>query len=699
MSDTDGENGTLRLELETLRARLDEVEQTLDAIRAGDVDALVVGDDVYTLDSANAVSNRLRSDVLAQMQDAVVAVDDEDRVIYLNAAAETQYGVVASHVLGHPLDRLFTVGWYRAGDARQADEALRTRGVWRGENVHTRHDGEAIHAESTVTSLRDSGPAAGGRLVVCRDISDRYRAKAALQGAMRDLARSERQFSTLVENSPFIFTRFDRELRHVYASPMIKAMTGLPAEAFIGRTHAEAGLPAEVAEAWHTLLAGVLESGAVADTRFSLLVPTGEARHYEARVIPEISRDGVVESVLAIASDVTEREVADRERRSAAESLREADRRKDVFLATLAHELRNPLAPIGNALQIMRMSADAAAHDGARAMIERQLRQLVHLVDDLLDVSRISQGKIELRRGSIALDDVIRNAVETSRPLVDAAGHALELAPATMPALVVDGDMTRLTQVVANLLNNAAKYTPAGGRISVATRREGGDAVVEVTDTGVGIAAHQLPEVFEMFAQVERTSERAQGGLGIGLALVRRLVEMHGGTVSAASDGPGLGSSFRVRLPAIAAASVDRVGTAPDAGSETRGDGLLVLVADDNRDSADSMAMMLGLMGFETVVAYDGDEALQAAAAARPRAAVLDLGMPRVNGLDVARRLRADPPSREMTLIALSGWGRDDDRRRTAEAGFDHHLVKPVDLDVLGELLASVDADRGAAAT
>ncbi len=375
----------------------------------------------------------------------------------------------------------------------------------------------------------------------------------------------------------------------------------------------------------------------------------------------------------------------------------DADRQKDVFLATLAHELRNPLAPIGNALQIMRASTDPAAHVRARQMIERQLGQLVHLVDDLLDVSRISQGKVELRREHIDLSTVIRNAVETSRPLFDAAGHTLEVSLAPAPGMAVDGDMTRLTQVVANLLNNAAKYTPAGGRIAVSTRREGDEAVVEVVDTGVGIAAGQLAEVFEMFTQVDRAAGRSQGGLGIGLALVRRLVEMHGGTVGAASAGPGLGSCFQVRLPLLAAASEVATRAGDSDGARGQGDGIRVLVADDNRDSADSMAAILGLLGFEAVVAYDGAEALRVAASARPHVAILDLGMPRLDGLEVAKRLRADEGSRDMVLIALSGWDRDDDRRRTNEAGFDHHLVKPVDLDALGRLLASVDAGAGAA--
>ena len=681
-----------RAELAALRGRLAEAEQTLDAIRSGEVDALIVGDDVYTLDSANATSNRLRSDVLAQMKDAVVAVDADERVIYLNSAAESQYGRNSSQVLGHPLDQLFAVRWYRADDEAAAATTLRATGAWRGECVHVRCDGGEIHVESTVTLLREASAPTDGRLLVSRDVSERYRAAAALRGAMAELGRSQREFATLVENSPFIFSRFDRKLRHLYVSPRIEQVTGQPPSAFIGKTHEETGMPAALAAEWRDLMRAVFATGTSRDARFSFRTPDGELRHFEARLIPESAADGEVESVLSIASDVTEREVADRERRAAEESLRDADRRKDVFLATLAHELRNPLAPIGNALQIMGMSADSGAQETARGMIERQLRQLVHLVDDLLDVSRISQGKVELRRERIELAAVIANAIETSRPVIDAGRHELALAPETGAGIVVDGDMTRLTQVIANLLNNAAKYTPPGGRITIAARREGEQAIVTVADTGIGIPVDRLPDVFEMFAQVD-SSTRSQGGLGIGLALVKRLVEMHGGTVNVASAGPGQGSRFELRLPVEDSAAARPTGAAPSTRRIAAGHGARILIADDNRDSADSMAAMLRLMGFETAVAYDGDEALQVASALRPHAAILDIGMPRLSGDEVARRLRASEQSRDMMLIALSGWGRDDDRRRTSEAGFDHHLVKPLDIEALIELLAATDFD------
>ena len=412
-------------ELAALRLQLDEAEQTLEAIRKGEVDALVVDDAVYTLDSANAASNRLRSDVLAQMKDAVVALDSGGRVIYLNPAAESQYRIAASAALGHPLDQLYRVRWYEEADRTRCEAELAETGSWRGESLHIRADGSEIHSESTLTTLRDRAGIATGRLIVSRDISERYHAAAKLQEAMRELARSQREFSTLLENSPFIFARFDRALRHLYVSPAVEKYGGLAASDYVGKTHVETGVPAELAAQWDAELRRVFESGEVATTSFNFRTPSGELRHFEARLIPESSQPGVVDSVLSIASDVTERETADRERRAAAEALRDADRRKDVFIATLAHELRNPLAPIGNAVEIMRLASDPQTQATARGMIERQLRQLVHLVDDLLDVSRISQGKLELRRERVELAAVVRNAVETSRPLIDASRHEL----------------------------------------------------------------------------------------------------------------------------------------------------------------------------------------------------------------------------------------------------------------------------------
>ena len=358
------------------------------------------------------------------------------------------------------------------------------------------------------------------------------------------------------------------------------------------------------------------------------------------------------------------------------ENLREADHRKDEFLATLAHELRNPLAPLRNGLQILRLAgATGEIANNARSMMERQLGQMVHLIDDLLDLSRISRGKIELRKEQVELSKVVQQAVETSRPIIEQGGHDLTI---TMPPgpIYVDADVTRLAQVFSNLLNNAAKYTEQGGRIQMSIQRRGGEALVSVKDNGVGIPAHMLPKVFEMFTQVDRNLERAQGGLGIGLSIVKRLVEMHGGSVSVESDGPGMGSEFVVTLPEVLSVAQPNVreGEPVRPSSNHR-----ILVVDDNVDAALSLAMMLRLMGNEAKTAHDGLEALDVAAVYQPDLILLDIGMPRLNGYDTAKRLRQQPWGKNMTLVALTGWGQEEDRRKSEQSGFDAHLIKPIE--------------------
>ena len=372
------------------------------------------------------------------------------------------------------------------------------------------------------------------------------------------------------------------------------------------------------------------------------------------------------------------------------EELRENDRRKDEFLATLAHELRNPLAPIRNSLQVMRLAgADRAAMDGSRAMIERQVQQMVRLVDDLLDISRISRGKMELRRQRVDLATVIAGAVETSRPLIERMGHTLSVTLPPEP-VHLHGDLTRLAQVFLNLLNNAAKYSEPGGQITLAAETRGVEVIVSVRDTGIGIPADMLPRIFDIFTQVDRSLERSQGGLGIGLTLVKRLTEMHGGDIVALSDGPGRGSEFVVRLPILPESAGQEA--VPLATMSPALPGRRILVVDDNRDSADSLTLILGMLGNEVRTAYDGVEAVESAAAFRPELVFLDIGLPRLNGYDAARRIRQQPGGATMTLVALTGWGQEDDRRRSREAGFDHHLVKPVDPLELERLLGEAGA-------
>jgi signal transduction histidine kinase/CheY-like chemotaxis protein len=373
--------------------------------------------------------------------------------------------------------------------------------------------------------------------------------------------------------------------------------------------------------------------------------------------------------------------------------LRQADRRKDEFLAVLAHELRNPLAPVRNAVEVMRLrDVDDPGLRWARDIIDRQVQQMTRLVDDLLDVSRITRGKVKLQKEPVDLAVVVARAVESSRPLIDARHHELTvtLPPEPVP---LEADAIRLAQVVANLLNNAAKYTGEGGRIGLAVERHGAEAVVRVRDSGVGIPAGMLTQVFDLFTQVESSVVRSQGGLGIGLTLVRSLVELHGGSVTAHSEGPGTGSEFVVRLPALPelrSGDCGPGGNGRRAGSSAR----RILVVDDNGDAADSLAVLLRLMGNDVRTARDGPAALEAAGAYRPDVVLLDLGLPRMSGYEVCRRLREGHFANGPLVVALTGYGQDEDRRRTREAGFDHHLVKPVNPDELGEVLAEGRGSR-----
>jgi PAS domain S-box-containing protein len=408
--------------------------------------------------------------------------------------------------------------------------------------------------------------------------------------------------------------------------------------------------------------------------------PDGSRVHVLVNIDPVRDAGGTLIGAINAFHDVTAWKQAER-------ALRDADRRKDEFLATLAHELRNPLAPIANSVQVMRLAGDnGEVVEQARQTIERQLRQLIRLVDDLLDVARITRNRIELRRERVALSSVIQSAVETSQPLFDAAGHELIVS---MPSDVVwlHADLTRLAQAIANLLNNAARYTPDRGRIWLTAAREDGQAVIRVRDAGVGIPPENLPRIFDMFTPTASRHD-SRSGLGIGLTLVQAFVALHDGTVQAASAGAGQGSEFTVRLPVAADLAVREA--RPEAIAAPRQPTRRVLVVDDNRDSAESLAMLLEFLGHDVRLAIDGDGALAQAQAFRPEIALLDIGMPGMNGYEVAQRIREQPELQQIVLIALTGWGQDEDRRRSQAAGFNHHLTKPADFDALERLLADM---------
>ncbi|AKJ26728.1 hybrid sensor histidine kinase/response regulator [Caldimonas brevitalea] len=415
----------------------------------------------------------------------------------------------------------------------------------------------------------------------------------------------------------------------------------------------------------------------------------GSRRTALAHARPYRGPAGQVRGAVNVMVDISERKQTEA-------VLRRADRHKNEFLAMLSHELRNPLASIRNGLHILRLSGAGGSTPEAETAcdtMERQLAHTVRLIDDLLDLTRITRGKIELRRERVDLTDVVGDAVEASRGPLEAAGHRFELVPPPHP-LFVDGDRTRLAQVVGNLLINSAKYTPPGGCITLTVDCQGGQAVITVRDDGIGIEPDVLPQIFELYMQGEQLPQSSQRGLGIGLSLVRGLVSLHGGHVHAHSDGRGKGSQFSVQLPVASPVADD----GPDDGSGTGSGGLSkyrILVVDDNQDAAISLAVMLKLMGHESSTAHDGLEAVSLTASTAPQVVLLDLGLPGINGYEACRRIRALPDGGRPVLIALTGWGQEDDKRRSKEAGFDFHLVKPVDPDALEKLLAGLALPPG----
>ncbi|MGH9323720.1 MAG: hybrid sensor histidine kinase/response regulator, partial [Vicinamibacteria bacterium] len=419
---------------------------------------------------------------------------------------------------------------------------------------------------------------------------------------------------------------------------------------------------------------------------------------------PLVSRSGRVLGVLSTSSrktgrpdegalrllDSLVREIADLvERNESEQALREADRRKDDFLAILAHELRNPLAPLRNGLEILRtVRASDPTTEEIHEMMERQVKHLIRMVDDLMEVSRITRGRIELHREPVELSSIFQSALETAKPLIQAGRHELSTSLPPEP-FTLRADPVRLTQVLANLLNNAAKYTSERGAIHLSARRVGGDVEISVRDNGAGIGPEALPRIFDLFTQADYSLGRTQGGLGIGLSLVRSLVEMHGGGVEARSEGPGRGSEFLVRLPVDNTIEAGTNGARASEETSLRGS---FLVVDDNHDSADMIALLLSSLGAKVRVVYDGRSALEAIRGQRPEVALVDLGMPGLDGLEVARRIREETELRDVVLVAMTGWGQEEDRRRSREAGFDHHLVKPVTVEALQGLLSSREA-------
>ncbi|HEV8067050.1 MAG TPA: ATP-binding protein [Planctomycetaceae bacterium] len=514
-------------------------------------------------------------------------------------------------------------------------------------------------------------------LLVFRDITERKRSEVALR-------RDQEIFKLVHSIGKIGHWEWNAQTDENKWSPEIEALYGLKPGTFAGTYEAWAKLlhPHDLAIA-EADVRRALETGKYF-SEFRVIWPDRSVHWLEARAIAFNDVHGKPERIVGVNMDITERKRVE-------ESLKDADRRKDEFLATLAHELRNPLAPIRNAVEILRQAGDdTATIDTVHSMMERQLGHMVRLIDDLLDVARITSGKLRLRRERVELASVVLNAVEECRPLFKAQSHQFTLSMSSEP-VILNADPTRLAQLFCNLLNNAAKYTEKGGHIWLTVERLEGEVSVSVRDTGIGIDAEHLPQIFEMFSQAAPALERSQGGLGVGLALVRGLVELHGGNIAARSSGRGAGSEFIVRLPVIDAPAQEarQEPGEPDEGFHSPFKHR-ILIVDDNTDAADSLAIILRRAGSEIQLAHDGLEAVQAAATFQPEVVLLDIGLPKLNGYEAAKLIRDQSGDRRVAIIAMTGWGQEEDKRRALDAGFDHHLTKPVEPAALRKLLALI---------
>ena len=612
--------------------------------------------------------DRLRT-ILASLADGVIATDPAGLITSLNPAAERLTGWAAGAAIGHPLAEVFRFS--HDENASSTDGSV----THAGRRALLAGAAGARWIEHNAAPIRVERGEVGGTVIVFRDITDRERAEAALR-------ESESRFVRFMQHFPGLAWIKDAEGRYVYANDAAERAFRTPRAELYGRTDDQV-FPPETAAQFRGHDARALESDAGVRVVESLEHEDGVIHHSLVSKFSIPGPDGRAALVGGTAIDITDRLEME-------EALREADRRKDDFLATLAHELRNPLAPIRNALSLMRHSGgDAPDFLAERAMAERQVSHLARLVDDLLDIARISRGRIELRKEPLELAPVVRRAIEAIQSTIEGRGHALAVALPARPILL-EADPTRLEQILWNLLSNAAKYTEPGGRIRLEAQREGAETVIRVRDTGIGIEPGMLPRIFEMFTQVDSRSTRSQGGLGIGLGLVKSLVELHGGTIAASSDGPGAGSEFVVRLPALAEARASTAIPGVESPRQLVASRRRILVVDDNADAAVSLARLLTrLHGQEVRVAHDGPEALAVAGEFLPEMIVMDIGMPGMDGYEVARRLRLRPEHTGTFLVALTGWGQESDRREAREAGFDCHVVKPVDADTIRGLLAA----------
>ncbi len=631
--------------------------------------------------------------------DGIVTMDERGVVETMNPAAERIFGYRHDEVVGRGI-ALLLPGPASDEHDDSLESYLRSGSpsiIGAIREVHGRRkDGSIFPMEMAVSESH-----LGDRRIytgIVRDISEFKRAVTERSRLLAELEAERALLNTLLDNAPVGFGFFDHELRYVRLNPALAELDGLPPEEHLGRALPDVlpRMSPELFDAFRRVLKG---GDSVVNREFRGETPRshGRPRYWLCSVYPVKTPDGAFLGAGAVVTDIDDRKRME-------EALKEADRRKDQFLAMLAHELRNPLAPISNAVQIMKVEGLSGPNfQWSVKVIEDQVKHMTRMVDDLLDVSRITRGKVVLQKEPVELAQVVELAVEASRPIIDDYGHRLTVALPDRPVLL-EVDPARMAQVLSNLLNNAAKYTDEEGQIELSAELHSREVAIRVRDNGTGIAPELLPHVFDMFTQADQTLSRSRGGLGIGLTLVRSLVEMHGGRVTARSEGPGKGSEFTVRLPVLPVPvpapepeSAFAEGTTSNPGAspvDLEGDRLprrRILVVDDNRSNATSLGVLLRALGQDVEMAYDGPTALDLIRDHQPDLVLLDIGLPGMDGYEVARRCKGDDELRRILLVAMTGYGKEEDRRRSREAGFSAHLVKPVNLEDLRVLLGQPD--------
>lgn len=668
--------------LRSLQERLRDAEDTLDAIRSGHVDAVVVqgpaGDQVFTLKGAD---HRYRQ-LVETMNEGALLVDAGGMIIYSNARFAELVAVPLDHLIGSPLRRYVTDTWQPLLDA-----LLETRGgaLSKAEVDLMGEGGICKPAYLSVAAAWDQDLEL--TCVIVTDLTDQKR--------NQEMLAAERLTAQIVDQATEGIVVCDLAGVVIRASHAAQRITGTTPllrpfdQVFQLSTSDDPAMARSV-------ISRALRGETMTGQEVTLRREQGEPVDLLLSAGPIANSNGEVLGCVLSFVDITDRKRAAEERLRLLESAtaarieaEAANRAKDEFLAMLGHELRNPLAPISTALELMNLRSDDTSRR-ERDVIARQVKHVVTLVGDLLDVARIAQGKVQLERKPIEVSRVIDKAIEAAAPLIEERRHQLRVT--VPPELWLNADETRICQVISNLLTNAAKYTPHGGTITITAAPDGAELVIAVRDSGMGIPPELLPHLFDQFVQGRRTLDRAEGGLGLGLSIVRSLVNLHGGSVQVRSEGPHAGSEFEVRLPALLSAAEMRERTrTPVPGMRKVLRDKRVLVVDDNIDAADLLSEALEGLGYETCTAYDGPSALEVAATFDPDIALLDIGLPAMDGYELARRLRGSPPStKPLRLIALTGYGRDTDRTQTRAAGFDYHMVKPIDIAGLDATIRSL---------